>query len=212
MRRYLVEIFYLSIGLILIGAGFLFPSVVTRAIGYVLILMVAVLLSMRACFTFIKKEKFDSEENAGIVGCLPMIIIAILIFIGVSNRDYTYISSHGSKQHIYPDCHSIKTSHVKHVRRGDAILLGKYKTCKICLERRKKLREDERRRLELEERQRMIESLYECIEDLKQGINPDSVIESLIEEFNFDVSSYYHEYYDDEEEEYDNSDWLYRRL
>lgn len=125
-----------------------------------------------------------------------MIIIAILIFIGVTNRDYMYISSHGSKQHIYPDCHSIKNSDVKHVRKGEAILLGKYKTCKICLERR----------------QKMIESLYECIEDLKQGINPDSVIQSLIEEFNFDVSSYYHENYDDEEEEYDNNDWLYRRL
>lgn len=62
MGRYFFEIFYFSLGLILIGAGLLFPSVVTRAISYILILMVVAMLCMRAYSAFIKKETFDCEK------------------------------------------------------------------------------------------------------------------------------------------------------
>lgn len=189
MDRYIQELIAGLFGLILIVAGLIWPSVFMRTLGY--IFFIAILFMVVGRLVLKKVLGTYDEEYVLNVGCWPwMIMTGVLTFLFICNRDFTYISSSNDQQHIYEDCETITNNDAKRVREIDAFLLGKRKTCTICIEREKLIRKERHERKIQSEREKMIKALYESIKDLEHGDTPEDIIERLIQDFDFDVVSY----------------------
>lgn len=172
------------ISAVFIVMGIIFPSVVTRAIGYVwlLILIISLLYS-----------DLDEKKHERISVCLLLIIIALfgstfyLAHIGMKYRDLYYISESGKRQHLYYDCSALSHSKVREVKEAEAKILGKYKVCKVCLERRYNEIDAAYRKQVQQTRKEMLDSLYVYIKFLKRGGHPDVILDRIVEGFGNEI-------------------------
>lgn len=188
MDRYVNEIVLAILGVIFIISGLIWPSVFVRTLGYICF---AALISMFIGRLIVMKFTKEDPENGAAIGCMPwMIIIGLITILFFCKKDFTYVSSSKDGQHIYEDCQTIKGYDVQRVREVDAFLLGKRKACTICIARKKQIQKEQYERRQREERERMIDALYESIKDVQEGDSPEDIIEQLIEDFGFDVVSY----------------------
>ena len=110
-----------------------------------------------------------------------------LSHIGLKYRDSYYVAKYGRRQHLYYDCSTLSHSKVREVKEAEARILGKYKVCKVCLQRRANELDAIYQKQVRQTRMEMLDSLYAYIKYLEKGGHPDVVLDRIVEGFGTEI-------------------------
>lgn len=170
--------------------GYLIESFYWKFIGGAGIIVFFVII-IAGIFT---KENDSLKANTIGIGVVVCVIFTILNFFNSGTR---YISSHGSKQHLYKDCRSFKSEDdVRKMSEMEAYFHLCFSDCKICIKRKSEERKQKRINKKIQELNEQKAELQERIDEI------DYLIDKLYDGYDVDISDLEESDMDEVEEDF----------